>query len=66
MQVKEALLQYPAFQKRSKFLFNEPRQRTVPFLLPDEECLQVLRNHTIEKRGFRTAGTIRRRWKRST
>ncbi len=54
----KAISNDPAVKERSQFLFDEPGHRAIALALAREECLQLLRDDTIQQALFGIAGYI--------
>ena len=57
-QAKKAIFQNTALQKRSKFVFDEPRSRAIPFLLPRQKRFQFRCDNRVQDRLLWSARTI--------
>ena len=61
MQTEKAEFSNTTLQVRSELFLDESRHSALPLLLPHQKRFQILCDSSIEKRGFRTSGTIRYR-----
>jgi hypothetical protein len=58
MDAYESMGQYAAFQKRSQFSFDKPRNHSVALLLSCQKCFQIGSNHFVKNALFRLARNI--------